>query len=69
MQTDVRQKQPHRPPLGDLMGLVQILARAVEVAGDGAVEGAGEEAPRQIVYSTAATPIEHVNAAVDESWL
>ena len=43
MQTDVGQIQPHRPPLGDLEGLVEILARAIEVAGDGAVEGAGEE--------------------------
>jgi hypothetical protein len=44
MQTDVRQMQPHRPPFGDLMGLVEILAGGVEIVGDGAVQGADEEA-------------------------
>jgi hypothetical protein len=51
MQTDVRQMQPHRPPLGDLIGLVEILARAVEIAGDGAVEGAGEEAAGEVMLT------------------
>src|SRR5271170_6145982 len=55
MQTDVRQKQPHRPPLGDLIGLVEILAGAVEIAGDGAVEGAGKETTGEVVLRASAT--------------
>jgi hypothetical protein len=63
MQTDVRQMQPHRPPLGDLKGLVEILACAVEIAGDGAVEGAGEEATGEVIlYPRAA---QYVDGGVD----
>ena len=48
MQVDVGQMQPHRAPLCDLERLVEILARAVEVFRDGAVERAGEQGEGEV---------------------
>ena len=47
VQKNVGQMQPHRPALGDFESLVEVLARAVEIARDGAPQGAGEVAARE----------------------
>jgi hypothetical protein len=43
MKVDVGKEEPHRPALGDLIGFVEVLTRAVEVAACGAEKGLGEE--------------------------
>ena len=59
MEMDVGEMEPHRPALGDLERLVEVLARAVEVAGRRAEEGAGEEAAGDVILLTGAAKEVH----------
>jgi len=61
MQMNVGQMEPHRPALGDLKRLVEVLAPAVEVAGHGAPQGAGEEAAGNM--GLIARAVEEVNSS------
>jgi len=60
---DVGEKEPHRPALGNLEGLVEILARARKIAARGAPQRAGEEAAREFVLLSGAA--QEVDGLVD----
>jgi hypothetical protein len=51
--------QPHWPPHGDLVSLVEVLARAVEVAARGAPQRAGEKAAGEAILLAIAAQIVH----------
>ena len=52
MKMDVGEMQSHRAALGDLMSLVEVLARPVEIAGRRAEQGASEEGAAKIIPLT-----------------
>ena len=57
MEMNIGQMQPHRPALGDLESLVEVRARAVEVAGHGAPKRTGQKSAGEVILLARAAQI------------